>query len=335
MSDIMLKSYQREWPSLGVDSAIMDKDLARYIDQIYRDLESWGHDMDKDATYALIAPDLTAEKFAAYRTRAFIEMTISRYHAAMAPERRYDAWSLGGAVSRHAILQSMAERELPQTEVLIAKFGIPESVPPMTAQTLKMIIGARDDGTLEQDIKQSAMAGAIEEFCLAEALIRQYDAAKETDRTTPRGCLGKAKIVLELLDEAGEYYAPQTVTLMKDNHRDADEAPKAMIFDRQAATDLRDKCLKLLLANDFKVALDFQAQGHFVLDYSGSGHGMMKMPMQSIAEELNKAGADLTDPKTYDALGTDIKTFRACYERERTEVAANDEYNLLKPAFKI
>ena len=32
MSDIMLKSYKREWPSLGVDSAIMDKDLARYID---------------------------------------------------------------------------------------------------------------------------------------------------------------------------------------------------------------------------------------------------------------------------------------------------------------
>jgi hypothetical protein len=89
------------------------------------------------------------------------------------------------------------------------------------------------------------------------------------------------------------------------------------------------------LAMEFSLAKDFQDKGHFVLDASGSGHGMMVMPMQGILGKLEDYGYDIHEPETFEALGTDIETFRECYQLERQNVQQDDKYSLIKPEFKL
>ncbi|HTK84395.1 MAG TPA: hypothetical protein VL625_04855, partial [Patescibacteria group bacterium] len=257
------------------------------------------------------------------------------YHRIIAPSQN-DA--LGVYDGRRAYgLERMMEYELPEAEKNIAKTGVPDSIDALARRQLDLVLAAWHDGTLEDDMRLHAARAAQDNFRTALYYYKEIQKQGPNDNNfgTARSGLSYADMALQMIERAGSYYKAEEIPAEYSPFGGWDEKAGTVKFSREAVEDLRRGFLIKELAVKFQSAKQFQDRGHFVLDASGSGHGMMVMPMQEIVEKLEEYGQDIHNPETFKNIGTDIDTFRACYQRERAAVLQNDQYKLIKPEFTL
>lgn len=296
-----------------------------------------GLDLTQDATYELLDPDLTKETFDQRYTYMSMLWVLDGFHAMQTQSNEYRNVR---AQRHHYAVNDLVAQRLPMFEVLYARSGLPDEseVNPLHLREIEFIRELHKDGLLEQELKRSALQAAYEEFRNVHFLKNDVEnrLAKGEDfyHASSVG-LYSAGNTLKLIEAAGDDYEPDDIPAAYDSWGQPDEDKGTIHFSRDNAEALRTYFLVKELAVKFTEAMEWQDKGEYVLDASGSGHGMMVMPMQDIALKLEDYGYDLKDPDTYSEIGTDIKTFSKAYNDERKAVARNDKYNLMKPALKI
>lgn len=330
-----LERAQREWNEVDFSITKQSDRISSNLYRIRDRLTEMGLDLDQDETYELLAPGLTKAAFDAAVTHASINDVLQHYHRIIAVGRDDYVNTYNG--KRAYGLQRMMEYELPEAEKNIAKTGVPDSLEPLARRELDMVLAAWHDGTLEDDMRRNAIRAAHDDFRTALSYYEQIQKQGPNDNNfgTARDGLSYADMTIKMIDWAGSYYKAEDIPAKYGMFGGWDEKAGTVKFSREAVEDLRTGFLIKELAVKFQSAKKFQDQGHFVLDASGSGHGMMVMPMQEIAEKLQEYGRDIHDPQTYKDIGTDIDTFRKCYQRERAAVLPNDQYRLIKPEFAL
>lgn len=326
-----LDQLQKRWKRAD---PVMSRYCSGDLQSIKNDLKKMGLDLSVDETYELIDPNLTRDLFNQRYLHAVIKETVQYFNQATVRARE-DFINTYHA-RRAASLQHMTEHMMPIVEKAIKDSALFPDLDPLEERQLALLRTACDDGTVEDDIARHAALAAHDEFRMALEVkkgVEKADQGKLFD--LQRKGLGHADSTLEFIDMAGQYYQPVQIPAKYDSFSGWDEKAGTLDFSREAAEELRQWFLIRELATKFKSALEFQQEGHFVLDASGSGHGMMVMPMQEIAQKLQKYGHDISDPATYQQIGTDIQTFRQAYQRERSEVMKNDQYKLVRAELKL
>ncbi len=326
---------QSEWKEVDLTIAAQAERMSGNLRRVQDYLTEMGLDLSQDETYELIEPGLTKAAFDKMVTHGAINDVLQHYHRIIAVGRDDYINTYNG--KRAYGLERMMKYELPEAEKNIAKTGIPDSIQPLARRELDMVLAAWHDGTLEDDMRRNAARAAHDNFRTALSYYKQIQKQEPNDNNfgKARDGLAYADMTLEMIGRAGSYYKAEDIPAEYGSFGGWDEKAGTVKFSREAVEDLRRAFLIKELGVKFQSAKRFQDQGHFVLDASGSGHGMMVMPMQEIVEKLEEYGQDIHDPQTYKDIGTDIDTFRACYQRERAAVLQNDKYNLIKPEFGL
>ena len=231
-------------------------------------------------------------------------------------------------------LKRLVEFTLPNLEQHLAESGLPDDVSELRLIELRMLQEIKASGALERAVKLAANSCAMENTRSAYSFQKRAK-EKQADMSHLQECregMAYADAALEAIDNAQEFYAPKDIPLEYDGFggwKD-DKGP----YNREILTEMKEYFLLQESAIEFHQAYKFHQDGHYVLDASGSGHGMMRMPMQHIAVKLEEAGYDIRDPKLFEQMGTDIDTFWNAYETERQHVIKDDEYKLVKPKLK-
>lgn len=330
-----LKRAQDEWNEVDLAIAKQGDRISGNLSRIKKSLGEMGLDLSQDETYDLLEAGLTKAAFDNAVTHAAINDALQHYHRIIVVGRDDYVNTYSG--KRAYGLQHLMQYGLPQAEENIAKTGIPDSIEPLMRRELELVLAAWRDGTLEDDMRRNAARAAQDDFRTARSYLERIRKQGPDDNNfgTAREGLSYADMAIKMIDVAGPYYQPADIPAEYGTFGGWDKDAGTIRFSREAVEDLRTGFLMKELAVKFQSARKFQDKGHFVLDASGSGHGMMVMPMQEIAEKLQEYGHDIHDPETYKAIGTDIDTFRDCYRRERAAVLANDKYRLIKPELSL
>lgn len=304
---------------------------------IEKKLEEMGLDLTQDATYELLDPDLTKETFDQRRAYMSMLWVLEGFHAMQQQSNEYRNVR---AQRHHYAVNELVENRLPMFEDLYARAGLPDEseINPIHLREIEFVRELNQDGLLKQELKRSALAAAHEEFFNASYLKNDVEnriAKGEDFYHASSAGLYSADNTLKLIEAAGNDYEPDDIPAAYDSWGQPDADKGTIHFSRDNTEALRTYFLTKELAVKFTEAMEWQNKGEYVLDASGSGHGMMVMPMQDIALKLKDYGYDLKDPDTYPEIGTDIKTFSKAYNDERKAVSMDDKYGLLRPSLKI
>lgn len=338
MAEITAKKLERiqdRWEELDVENALQVNRIGYEFEDIRKDLEEMGLDLEQDETYELLESGLTKDKFDKLYVRAVLNELLDTYHwtrSSSAGDNYVDTQHSRVAYS----WQRIFETQLPRYEKAIADYGAPSGLSPLVEIELAMVQKLHQDGTLKQELKREAIAAAHDYFRSTLKLLKAVQEQKPDDLrvNTTRDGLSRANQVLEFIDVAEEFYEEKQIPTSYTTRGRLDTNADTALFSRAEVEKMQKVFEVKNLALMFLPAKKFQDEGHFVLDASGSGHGMMQMPMQEILTKLEEYGMDIRDPETFKQIGTDIDTFWDCYQRERREVVKDDRYNLVKPEFK-
>lgn len=328
-----LKRLQGYWARIA-DKIISQADRSfSDIEQISRDLEEMGLDMKADETYELLAPGLTRTEFTQARSYFALLHVLDSYHQSQKISGRTYVDAYHG--QRYHGLKRLLDYSLPALEKALAETGMPAEASPLMQREAQFVLDLYREGALEDDMKRTAQEAACDNFRSASHYaesLKQNEAQGKSYYQESREGLAYANGALNLIKAAGAYYQAKTIPHSYGSFGGWDKKKATIPFSREAAEDLRDFFLVKELGWKFREAMGFQNKGHFVLDASGSGHGMMVLPMQDILLKLEEYGRDIRDPETFREIGTDIDTFWDCYRKERQEAATNEYFSrLAKP----
>lgn len=341
MNPERLESIQRMWKRIQSNSARREQIASTY--GYFRDIEDYlveaGLDLEANETYELIEKDLTKSAYDDMRAYYISVYMLDQYYRAQMTTSdirgrsyvRDHAYSLG-----HLLDHIMPE---------FIKFGnmmnLPEGISPIERQQLVLILDAYNNGELRREHKRAAQ-GLAEEICLIAFSRRQKMEDKKGSHDDPnfygnlKRAVSEVREGLKQTDQAGAFYEETEIHIQdKDDARywGLEEGTK-INFSRETLEELQRYFVVRCYGHEFERAAEFQDQGHFVLDASGSGHGMMVLPMQEILTKLQNDGFDIQDPKIYEDMGTDIDTFWDAYNLERRNVQRDDEYKkMVGPRF--
>ncbi|MGZ9097315.1 MAG: hypothetical protein ACXW30_03345 [Micavibrio sp.] len=329
-----LKRLQDKWSSIAVDQTDSYVYHVDALEDIAEGLKDMGLDPAQDATYDLLAPGLTQKTFEETKAQVLMLQVLDIFHRAQKLSGDENDYAGQQVYRQHHRLGRLLTYALPAFEAAGGEASLPADVNLLQRRELAFIRQLQQDGTLEDELKNSAYRCAIQSFRTVHSYYKQMIKKPEDDgyRTFKEG-LGYATKSLEYIDKAQEFYQPQDVHL-EYGSRGGWKGEKTR-FDRAAVEAYRDEFMLKISGIEFKQAKVFQDQGHFVLDSSGSGHGAMTLPMQRILERLQENGHNPADPQVYARMGTDMETFWAAYQLERREVGKDSQYaKMLKPEFK-
>lgn len=338
MPDIDAKTLERlqeDWAELALDLPGQHQRSLSNMERIAKELEKTGLDLAQDATYQLLDPGLTKERFEQAQTCLLLYGVLDTYHRAGLLGNRNGENPVYG---RFQNLKNLTQYALPEFEKAAAKTGTPAEATPLMLHELVFIRQLHLDGVFEQEIKKAACGAAVEHFRVAT---QYYDALRAQGQKVHnplgacKGGLAYAGGALDMIGEAQDFYSPADVSV-EPGRLGWGRGKKTARFERSTLETYKRFFTLKKSGIEFKEAKGFQDRGHFELDASDSGHGMMVMPMQDILSQLQENGCDIADPQTYKEMGTNIDTFRACYRRERSSVAkSGDKYSLMKPEIRI
>lgn len=321
----------------GIKAKILSRSYEdlREMRDIIEAFKEAGLDLGSDATYALLEAGLTKQDFDAHHTYLAMLWVIDSYHTGM--HLKHDYIDVQASTRAYALEQILKYR-MPYYEDCLAKADIAEDAPasPATLRDFAYIRELYQDGTLEQEMKHASLEAA------KDRMRNVFSTMKQVENNGKEGLLYRlckeglsyAENAIEAMDKAGELYKPGTIPAEYGRYSGWGET--TMEFSREKAEEFKTKFLLMQLKSEFNTAVKFQEEGHFVLDVSGGGYGMNQMPVQEIAGKLAEYGYDLTDPATFEKIGTDQQSFRERYQRERQEVIKNKDFSkLVKPEFKL
>lgn len=296
--------------------------------RLQKGLEEMGLDLAQDATYELLEDGLTKKTFDQEHCRAWLAMTLDSYHHAQSlSSHRY----LGEqSRAQYHGLKRLVEYTLPNLEKHLTESGLPDDVPELRLIELRLLQEMKNNGALERAVKLAANNCAMENTRTAYNFLKRAQ-EKQADMNHLQECregLAYANSALEAIENAQEFYAPKDIPLEYDGFGGWKEEKSP--YNREKVEEMKEYFLLQESAIEFHQAYKFHKEGHYVLDASGSGHGMMRMPMQHIAEKLHEQGYNIRDPKVFKQMGTDIDTFWKAYETERQNVVKDDKYNLVR-----
>lgn len=300
--------------------------------RIEKKLTDMGLDLAADESYDLLQSGLTRSDFQNIKTLAVLAFVLDTYHLAqrISVERGFG----GQAVAPHYHqLDRLQRLALPMFEAAVAETGLPAEINRIEAQQLDFIRQIAANGLLLDEVQRAANDLAQDHFRTAKLYAKTIE-SKKSDvyhvTSNAKNGLSYVKQALELIDKAGAHYAPCDIP---DGYGEFYGFSKTtMPYSREAAEDMRRDFVLKQSGGEFIQAKKFHDQGHYVLDASGSGHGMMVMPIQDILQRLEEGGFDIRDPKTFTAMGTDIETVWACYRTERAHTQKQGQHvGLIRP----
>jgi len=327
-----IKNLQENW---GEASAALPTSAMRNVSEFHRilkGLEEMELDLAQDATYELLEDGLTKKTFDQEHCRAWLAMALDSYHQAQSLST-YKYLGEQPRMQYHG-LKRLVEFTLPNLEQHLAESGLPDDVSELRLIELRMLQETKASGALDRAVKLAANGCAMENTRSAYSYLKRAK-EKQAEMSHLQECregLAYANAALEAIDNAQEFYAPKEITLEYDGFGGWKDEKGP--YNREILTDMKEYFLLQESAIEFHQAYKFHQEGHYVLDASGSGHGMMRMPMQHIAEKLKEEGYNIRDPKLFEQMGTDIDTFWNAYETERQNVIKDDKYKLVKPQLK-
>lgn len=338
MSDVKaakLARAQKEWLAARDNDISQARESLRNIQQIRETLAELGFDLQDDCTYELLEDELTREQFEQKATALHMLLVLDTYHASqnITGHQYVDQQ----AHSHFHRLKELLDLRWPQYLAQHQDTPInPENVTPTQQRQLALIFSMIQDGTLQAEREQAAVESAKENFRAARMFytrLQKNDRNGQNYRDLKEG-LSHVKITFDLIHkEAGTAYKPEEILVERDCfggwHEDKD------MFSVERLTEFADYFTTKLMEHEVSQALILQEQGHYVVDASGSGHGMLVLPIQDVLHRMVESGFDLDDPQTYEAIGTDIDTFWDAYQRERQKAAQHEHGpRLMKPELK-
>lgn len=328
-----IEYLQQRWQQVKANQPTGANRHGYECQSILRDLGKMGLDISQNETYEILEDGLTKQDFDQMQCRAWVTQVLDAYHQAqtLSSTQRFAGEQ---APQQYYGLKRLSEQFLPILENLITENGLPNDLPELRQAELDLLRNMHQNGGLERAVKQAANNAAIDYTRNAYNFMEQAK-AKQAEGTHLRECregLSYATGALEAIDAAQEFYTPKDIPLKYDGWGGwKDETGP---YNRDVVQKMKEYFLLQESAIEFHQAYKFHQDGHYVLDASGSGHGMMRMPMQHIAEKLDAQGYDIRDPKLFEQMGTDIDTFWKAYDTERQNVIKDDKYKLVKPQLK-
>jgi hypothetical protein len=328
-----LKSLRDKWQETDQDERAGDGRIGSEFRSLVRELGEMGLDLAQDATYELLEDGLTRAEFGRRYAVAAVRETMNQYFFAVSTTNN----DYLGVVNRRRVgaLGHLSDRVMPWMESVLDGGALPAGLTALEQQQITMLRAAKADGTMNADIRMSAVRAAHDCFRMAWMSKGVVLKARpdDNDFRAMKDGLREAEEGLKMMDIAGPYYKAARIPV-EYGYRGLDKNGAHELCSREALREMRRFFLVKELGAKFRNALQWQDKGHFVLDSSGGGFGAMVMPMQDILKKLEEYRQDIRAPETYKAIGTDIDTFWQAYRRERAEVAKNDQYKLMKPEYK-
>ncbi|MBL1147344.1 MAG: hypothetical protein HND56_09390 [Pseudomonadota bacterium] len=327
-----IQYLQRRWKQVKAHQPTGANQHGFECQSILYDLDKMGLDTSQNETYEILEDGLTKQDFDRMYCHAWITQVLDSYHQAQSLSTQRFAGEQ--PPQQYYGLQQLSEKFMPKLEELIAENGLPDDLPELRLAELDLLRNMHQNGGLERAVKLSANNAAIEYTRRAYTYMEKAK-TKQADGTHLQECregLSYADGALEAIDAAQEFYTPKDIPIRYDGWggwKD-DKGP----YNREILAEMKEYFLLQESAIEFHQAYKFHQEGHYVLDASGSGHGMMRMPMQHIAEKLKEQGYDIRDPELFEQMGTDIDTFWNAYDTERQNVIKDDKYKLVKPQLK-
>lgn len=326
-----LADLQERWGNVALATPERIVDQLAEIKRITTGLEAMGLDIEADATYELLAPGLTRLAVMQKCTEARAVHLLDTFYIS---QRVSGDTYLGQRASRQrTALKHLLAYRIPAYEEQLASAALPDSINVIQAHQLAFIFDLQKNGVFDAQLKKLANECAVEGFRTVHERHNtlQKDPAKFSFAAAQEA-LSETKCTLEAIAESGDAYQPGPVPsgydLFGSFTKDTIQFEAATLlayretFALKACQDLFEKTVK------------FQADGHFVLDFSGSGHGAMGLPMQRIVEQLQDNGLNPLDKTVYTRMGVDEAVFWAAYTQERQVVAQDPKHSkLLKPEF--
>lgn len=319
------EKLQREGKRIAPDIRASYQRNLMAIERIEELFGECGLDPMADESYELARAGLTRGAFLGAKTICLAYQVLDTYHSAQ--RMTHDGGAINVQVGTHYYqLERLLDYALPEFEKAAAQVPLPKGgLSPLEATELSFIRQMAADGTLAQELSHAANALAEDNlrsaFMYAKAM--KGNNLHEDAMHARRG-VAHARMALELIDKAGADFVPRDIPDGYGHFGGWSETN--MRYDRQTAQDFQKLFTLKQCASEFAQAKKFHDQGHYVLDASGSGHGMMVMPMQDILRRLEDNGFDIRDPKTFTGMGTDIDTVWACYRTERQHTMAGPSY---------
>ena len=327
-----IEYLQQRWKQVEADQPTGANRIGYECKGILRDLEKMGLDLSQNETYEILKDGLTKQDFDKTHCRAWVTQVLDAYHQTQTLSTQRFAGEQ--PAQQYHGLKRLSEQFMPELEQQLSQNGLPDALPELRLAELDLLRNAYANGGLERAVKLAANNAAME-YTRRAYQYTKLAKNKQAEGTHLRECregLSYAEGALKAIDDAQEYYAPKDIPLEYDGWGAWED--KKSPYNREVLQEMKEYFLLQESAIEFHQAYKFHKEGHYVLDASGSGHGMMRMPMQHIAEKLDQQGYDIRDPKLFEQMGTDIGTFWTAYETERQSVLKDDKYKLIKPQLK-
>lgn len=329
-----LANLQKTWVKIAASAPEQFSKNLQGLEDIIIGMKGMGLNMAHDSTYELLAPGLTRQEFRQKRTEMFMLQALDTYHGA-----RHIGDNRADHLNRiqYGRMRQLLAFDLPSYETHVASSGLSDKINPALAQEINALCELKKTGKLDAELARLNIERAKDFFRTAYVINEEQEKeAAETGAPHYRAlkrAYATAESAAKALDEAKGVVAPCDIPVASDDDGYWEDA--RVTFDRAAVTGLRDSLLLKTCGIEFGEIVTFQDQGHFVLDASGSGHGMMVLPVQRIVENLTEHKFDLNAPATFAAMGTTAEVFWAAYDRERLAVAKDPAYaSRLAPEFK-
>lgn len=319
-------ALQAEWEKITESAPEQFSKNLDTFERVILGLKEIGLNTAYDSTYEILAPGLDREAFRQKRTEMHLLQALNTYHGA---RRISDDGFMGDSNRRqYHKLNQLLSFDLPAYETHVATSGLSNALSPILVQEINDLCALKNSGVLQAELKRLNIECAKDSFRNAYAL-----AAVAGNYRDVKMALGYAQSSLKSVKAAGGTVVSCMIPL--DYDFDGYWTKVRVSFDRAAIVGLHDKLLLKTCGIEFKEATAYQAQGHFVLDASGSGHGALTLPIQSIVEKLVANKYNMKVPSMFTAMGTTAKDFWAAYQQERQAVAANPEHaKRLGPEYK-
>lgn len=327
-----LADMQKRWARFISSSSERLIGNSYMTSEIIDDLKSMGLDLAADATYELLDAGLTRDAFLQKHAEPIVLRVIDDFNSA---QRMGGATYLAELCFRRMLgLQQLLDHDLPEYEREVSAAGIAVPLNDVQSAQLALILDLKQRGALERQMKQAANECAVERFRVVyEAHVKLQDPAAKFESSMAERSLVAVQNALDYIDLAGDCYQPGLVASGYTNRGGLNN--HMAHFERSVIEGYRTDFTLKMCRDLFESAIKFQADGHFALDFSGSGHGEMDLPMQRILDQLQENALDPRDGATFTRLGVGEADFWAAYALERQAVANDPKHSkLLKTEFK-
>lgn len=329
----MLARLQGEWRAAKYGEDHNACAGAIYIENIRAAFTAMGLDLNDDSTYELLEDDLTKLDFDRTETSLKLTLLLDSYRVARSTTGyRTPQEQIAASFEK---LKAFIKQDWPEFKAQIGKARLPANTNITQQQELALINNLIENGALENELKQAALALAKENFREVYALYNDLDEGKtRITAATLRKAINAGKEAAHLITHyAGDIYKPEQIPLKRDFY--GGWTDEKATFSLNALSSYIDDLILHSISADFSQALTLQEQGHYIVRTQHTGANALTLPVQEVLYTMQERGYDLQAPETYEAIGTDQDTFWDAYRKERQEAYKHEHGpRLLKPEIR-